>query len=201
VTKINFLFTTIKTPDNKRITIPNSSIVNKCVVDYDSNKTRRVELKFEAAYESDVEKVKEIVLNCFKSNGKILLNPAPTCRLNGLKSSGIEFVCRCWCDKEDYWDVYFDMTELIFNELKKNKISIPYTQLEIRQRTDEVVLPYNNADLPERVEKQREEQIDYDLENIDIKKVIRHRKQQKAKKQANKSKESKTKSSKKEEKK
>ena len=82
VIKINFLFTTILTGDNKRITIPNSTIVNGNVIDYDSAKTRRVDIKFSVAYESDVEKVKKIIKDVMYSNGKVLLNPEPFCRLN-----------------------------------------------------------------------------------------------------------------------
>ena len=101
VVQINFLFTTILTSDNKRVTIPNSTIVNSSVVDYDSNKTRRVEWKFTVADESDVEKVKKIIGVCMYSNGNILLDPAPFCRLNKLGASSIEFVARAWCDRED----------------------------------------------------------------------------------------------------
>ena len=180
VVKINFLFTTLQTPDNKRITVPNSTIVNNCVIDNDVNKTRRVEIKFEVAYESDVEFVKKVVLDAVLSNGKVLLDPAPTCRLSELKTSGIEFTTRFWVDREDYWNVYYDLNELIFNEIKKNKISIPYNQLEIRERKDSVVMPFDPSPLPQRVEKQREEKVDLlDIENLDIKKAIEINKKKK----------------------
>ena len=58
VSEINFLFTTLMTTDNKKITIPNSSIVNNEVINYGANKTRRVDFTFSVAYESDVELVK-----------------------------------------------------------------------------------------------------------------------------------------------
>ena len=156
VSQINFLYTTILTSDNKRVTIPNSTIVNNSVVDYDTCKTRRVEWKFCVAYESDVEKVKKIIQDCMLSNGKVLTDPAPFCRLLNLGASSIDFVARAWCDSEDYWDVYFDVLELAYNELKKNKISIPYNQLEIRERKDRPTLPVTKGGIPKRVEKQRE---------------------------------------------
>lgn len=168
VVQINFLFTTILTSDNKRVTIPNSTIVNSSVVDYDSNKTRRVEWKFTVAYESDVEKVKKIIGDCMYSNGNILLDPAPFCRLNNLGASSIEFVARAWCDREDYWDVYYDVLELVYNEFKRNKISIPYDQLEIRERKDHPVLPVQKQGIPKRVEKIRQNKEEFDLENMDF---------------------------------
>lgn len=168
VLQINFLFTTILTADNKRVTIPNSTIVNSSVVDYDSNKTRRVEWKFTVAYESDVEKVKKIIGDCMYSNGKVRLDPAPFCRLNNLGASSIEFIARAWCDREDYWDVYYDILELVYNEFKRNKISIPYDQLEIRERKDRPVLPVDKKGIPARIEKIRQEKEAFDLENMDF---------------------------------
>ncbi len=172
ISQINFLYTTIITPDNKRITIPNSKIVNDAVIDYDSNLTRRVDFKFNVAYESDVEKVKQIVLDCMKSNGLILLNPEPFCRLSELKDSSLEFVAKCWCDREDYWTVYYDITESVFNEFKRNKVSVPFNQLEIRERTDEPESPVIGEGLPVRVEKVRALDEHFDLENSDLGEIL-----------------------------
>lgn len=182
VVEINFLFTTILTSDNKRITIPNSSIINGTVVNYDSSKTRRVDLKFNVSYESDVKKVEKIIKEVMYSNGKVLLDPEPFCRLNALNSSSIEFVAKCWCDSVDYWDVYYDLLEGVFNELKKNKISIPYDQLEIRQRNDKVVYPFDKQPLPKRVEKIREESDKIDLEKMTFSEIIHHQKRKNSKK-------------------
>lgn len=181
VVQINFLFTTILTSDNKRITIPNSTIVNSPVVDYDSSVTRRVDFKFNVAYESDVEFVKKLILDCMKSNGKVLLNPEPFCRLNALNSSSIEFVAKCYCDSEDYWDVYHDILELVYNQLKLNKISLPYNQLEIRERKDNVKLPYVNQKIPQRVEKERKIKESIDLENMDFTKILKTKRKSKQK--------------------
>ena len=189
VSQINFLFTTILTTDNKRITIPNSTIVNSSVIDYDSSKTRRVDITFSVAYESDVEQVKKLILDCMKSNGKVLLNPEPFCRLNALRNSSIEFIAKCWCDREDYWDVYHDVLELVYNELKKNKISIPYDQIEVRERKDVVKLPYNKDSIPQRVEKQRQVEQNLDLENMDFSKMFHKRKKTKKEKREEKKKE------------
>jgi small conductance mechanosensitive channel len=187
ISEINFLYTTLITPDNKKITIPNSTIVNNPVIDYDSNSTRRVDIKFSVAYESDVEQVKKIMQDCMRSNGKILLNPEPFCRLNALNDSSIEFVIKCWCDKEDYWSVYFDLTENVFNELKRNKISIPYPQIEMRERKEEVKLPVVEQPLPERVEKTRQEKHEFDLEKVDFVEMFQKnsKKKKKSKSQQN----------------
>ena len=175
VIAINFLFTTILTGDNKRVTIPNSTIVNSSVVDYDTNKTRRVDFKFDVAYESDVEQVKKLIIDCMISNGKVLLEPAPFCRLSALNASSIQFTARCYCDSEDYWDVYYDILELVYNELKRNNISIPYDQIEIRERKDKVNLPVEKSGIPKRVEKVRNKKEEINLENFDFTKALKNR--------------------------
>ncbi len=188
ITQINFLYTTIMTTDNKRITIPNTKIVNGAVVDFDSNLTRRVNFTFSVAYESDIEKVKSLIIDCMKSNGKVLLSPEPFCRLSAMKDSSLEFTARCWCDKEDYWTVYYDTMETVFNEFKRNNISVPYNQMEIRERKDSPVLPVIGNGLPERIEKVREVQNKIDLENSSLseifatKRIKNNKKQKKFKK-------------------
>ena len=184
---INFLFTTIITTDNKRITIPNSAILNNNVINYGANPTRRVDFTFDVAYESDVELVKKIVLDVIKSNGDVRLEEKePFCRLKTLEASSIRFVANCWVDSEDYWNVYYYVVENVFNEFKKHNISIPYNQLEIRERKDNVKMPVLDTKL-ERVEKVREtKKKGIDLENDDLLSVFTRKK-----KSANKAKKSK----------
>ena len=155
IADINFLFTTIYTSDNKKVTIPNSTIVNSAVTNRDATGKRRVDFTFPVAYESDVEQVRGIVLDVMKSNGKVYLDPAPFCKLKEFADSSINFFAYCWCDSEDYWDVYYYVMENVFNEFKRGGVSIPFAQVEVRDRTDVVVMPYDERPLPERVEKVR----------------------------------------------
>ena len=191
VTDINFMFTTLTTPDNKKVTMPNSEIINSEVTNAGAYKTRRVEWTFSVAYESDVEQVKKIVIDVMTSNGKIYVDDkhTPFCRLKTLASSSLDFFAHCWCDSEDYWDVYYYVVEGVYNEFKKYNISVPYAQLEVRNRTDVVKMPFDKAALPERVEKKRVEDEDFDLETADFvemfNKVKRKRELKKAVKAAN----------------
>ncbi len=155
IVEINFLFTTLYTPDNKKITIPNSTIVNSSVVNAGANPKRRVNFTFPVAYESDVELVKKTVTDVMRSNGKVYLDPEPFCKLKTFNSSSIDFFANCWCDSADYWDVYYYVMEHVYNEFKRNGISVPYEQVEVRERKDRVEMPFDPAPLPERVEKER----------------------------------------------
>lgn len=175
ITQINFLFTTLTTPDNKKVTIPNSTIVNSSVTNAGANPKRRVDFTFSVAYETDVEQVKNIVTSVMQSNGKVYLDPAPFCRLKVLGASSIDFFANCWVDSEDYWDVYYYVIENVYNEFKRNNISIPYNQLEVRNRTDEVTMPYTKKPLSKRVEKERKVEKHLDLENADLTAIFKKR--------------------------
>lgn len=201
ITDINFLFVTLTTPDNKKITLPNNKIVNSEVTNAGANKTRRVEWTFSVAYESDVERVKEIVIGVMKSNGKVYIKEGsmPFCRLKTIASSSLDFFANCWCDTEDYWDVYYYVVEEVYNEFKRNNISVPYTQFEVRNRTDEVKRPFKAEALPERIEKKRKESHNFDLETADFVELFNEAKRkrqvkkasEKEKKKQNKEKETK----------
>ncbi len=192
ITDINFLFTTLITNDNKKITLPNSNIINGEVTNLGAFPKRRVDFTFSVAYETDVELVKKIVTDVMISNGCVDLDPAPFCRLKNLGASSIDFFANCWCDGEDYWDVYYYIVENVYNEFKKNNISIPYNQLEVRTRTDEVKMPVIQQALPERVEKVREHKEKFNLENGDLSKLFKHKHKDKKPKEKKKKKKKKT---------
>ncbi len=173
IVDINFLFTTLKTSDSRKVTVPNSTIVNNSVVNAGAHPKRRVDFTFSVAYETDVEEVKKIVLDVMHSNGCVDLDPAPFCRLKTLGASSLDFAANCWCDAEDYWDVYYYVIETVYNEFKKSNISVPYVQYEIRTRTDKVVMPYSKEPLQERVEKVREQKEEFDLETADLAEIFK----------------------------
>ena len=196
ITDINFLFTTLLTSDNKKVTLPNSTIVNSSVINLGANEKRRIDFTFSVAYESDVELVKKIVTDVMKSDGRVYLDPAPFCRLKTMNASSLDFFANCWCDNEDYWEVYYFVMEWVYNEFKRNKISVPFNQLEVRERKDNVKLPVVGKKLPERVEKVRESKKDKDMFNL-LKQKMHIKENKKEKKKAEKVKKEKPKKTKK----
>lgn len=168
VSNINLLSTTILTADNKKITLPNSTIVNNPMTNFSSEKTRRVDIIFDLAYDVDIEKAKKVLLDVAMSDGRVLLEPMPVCRLKFLQASSIQLSLNVWVDSEDYWDVYYYLIDKCFNELKRNKIDIPFNQLEVRMREDNVKMPFDKTPLPKRVEKERKEEKKHSIFDIEI---------------------------------
>lgn len=121
------IFTTKLTGlSNKEIIIPNGSLSNGTIVNYTTEGTRRVNLVFGVGYDSDIKKAKEVLLNVLTSHPLVLQDPAPTVNVSELADSSINFAVRPWCNTDDYWAVYFDVTENTKEALDAAGIEIPY---------------------------------------------------------------------------
>ena len=164
VKNIQILTTTITTVDNKDIILPNSTITSNSVTNYQANSTRRINFRLDVAYSEDIQVVRDTLLRVINSDGRVLSNPAPMVRVDNFGDSGICILATAWVDTEDYWSVYWDINELIISEFNKQKINIPYNQLEVRMRTDTPPAPYR--ELPKRDEKIRTTKQKSLLENI-----------------------------------
>ena len=179
VRAIKMLTTTIVTNDNKEVIIPNSNIVTNEIINYSSMPKRRVDFSFDVAYESDIKKVRDIIEKVILSDGRVYTDPAPFITLKSLDSSSINFFANCWVDNADYWPVYYYVLNTVFNEFKKENISIPYNQLEVRVREDNVVMPVDKTPLQNREEKVRVSEEKHDL--LDIIKLPHKKKNKKEK--------------------
>ena len=155
VKSIQILTTTVETNDKKEIILPNSEIVTKIITNYSASNTRRVEMHFLVAYESDPKQVFQIIKDAIYSDGRTLQDPTPFVVINELKDDGIDIFATCWVDNADYWDVYWNLQSVIFSEFNRHNIVIPYKQVEVRMRNDERKR-VNYGELPERIEKVRE---------------------------------------------
>ena len=80
------------------------------------------------------EKTKEVLMDVMLKNSKVLKDPAPTVNVSELADSSVNFAVRPWCKVEDYWTVYFDVTEQTKEALDAAGIEIPYPhQVEIHK--------------------------------------------------------------------
>lgn len=132
VVDISVVYTTLLTPDRKRITVPNGTLTNSPITNYSRENLRRVDLTFSVDYQSSDETVKAIIHKVFEEHPLALKDPAPLVRLAEHGDSALVYAAKVWCKNADYWTVYFDMIETVKAEFDKNGISIPYPQMDIR---------------------------------------------------------------------
>lgn len=126
VKEIEIFTTKLTGLSNKEIIIPNGTLSNGNVVNYSVTGTRRVDLVIGVDYASDIKKTKEVLMDVLKAHPSVIDDPAPSVNLLALADSSINFAVRPWCKSEDYWTVYFEVTENIKLALDKAGIEIPY---------------------------------------------------------------------------
>jgi small conductance mechanosensitive channel len=131
VEEVQILTTVLKTGDNKRVIIPNSQIMGSTITNYSANETRRVDLVVGVSYSDDLDKVRKELEGLVAADERILDDPAVTIAVSELADSSVNFVLRPWVKTEDYWGVYFDLTEAIKKRFDEVGISIPFPQRDI----------------------------------------------------------------------
>jgi len=131
IQKVNIFTTTMYSPDNKEIIIPNGAIYNGNIINYSARDTRRVDLVFGIGYDDDIKKAKSILEKTVQADQRVLSDPSPTIAVSELADSSVNFVVRPWVKTSDYWDVLFDLTENIKLAFDESGISIPYPQMDV----------------------------------------------------------------------
>lgn len=131
VENIGIFYTTLVTPDNKIVMIPNGTLANGTMTNYSAKELRRVDFNFSISYDADVEKAKRVIWDVIINTKNVLDEPSPFVRLKEYGSSAVDITTRVWVKNADYWTVYFDMMESIKEEFAKANIEIPYNQLDV----------------------------------------------------------------------
>ena len=131
VKAITMFYTTITTIDNKIVQLPNGSLSNSNIINYSANPKRRIDIDLSVSYDSDIDKVKKVIMDVINKQKLILDDEEKFVRLRFHAESALIFTLRVWVNTPDYWTVYFDLMEELKKEFDKNHITIPYNQLDV----------------------------------------------------------------------
>ena len=104
VVEIGMTYTKLCTPDNKMISIPNSTVVSGDIVNYSVTGTRRVDIAVTAVYTEPSQKVLDAMIQA-ATDDRVLLDPAPVAVVDSFGDNTINYTLRVWTKTEDYWDV------------------------------------------------------------------------------------------------
>jgi len=131
VEEIGVFVTTLTTPDNKVIYVPNSQMGGGIITNFSIKDTRRVDMEFGIGYSDDIDKARSVILEILSNDSRILKDPVPDVFVGTLGDSSVNFKVRSWVNAADYWGVYFDTTENIKKKFDENNISIPFPQTDV----------------------------------------------------------------------
>ena len=136
VNEIQIFNTILTTPDNKRVIIPNGGLSTGAMVNFSSEKTRRVDLVFGIGYTDDIDKAKDVIKSVMNKHKAVLKSPEPFIGVVELADSSVNLVTRIWVNAPDYWGLFFYMQEFVKKEFDKQGISIPFPQHDIHMIKD-----------------------------------------------------------------
>ena len=131
VAEITIFYTKLLTPDNKAIMLPNGTLSNSSIVNVTAMNKRRLDLRFGVAYDSDIQKVKEILERVAIGDPAIMKEEPTNVFVSELMDSYVEMGVRGWVKTDDYWTAKWRITENVKLEFDKAGISIPFPQMEV----------------------------------------------------------------------
>ncbi|WP_409522627.1 mechanosensitive ion channel family protein [Nitrincola sp. MINF-07-Sa-05] len=137
VENINIFTTMMRTGDNREILVPNGNIYAGVITNFSRRDTRRVDMVFGISYDDDLRKAKQILQDILANDERVLDDPAPVVVVASLGDSSVNFNVRPWVKSADYWDVLWDVTELVKLRFDEEGITIPYPQMALHLHREE----------------------------------------------------------------
>ncbi|MEC7702594.1 MAG: mechanosensitive ion channel domain-containing protein [Pseudomonadota bacterium] len=131
VEDISIFTTKFRTPDNRQIIVPNNAVTSDNITNISAKPERRVDLVIGVGYDDDLKKVKDVLSKIVSADERVLKDKDVVIAVSELADSSVNLVVRPWVKTEDYWPVYWDLTEQIKVTFDKEGISIPYPQRDL----------------------------------------------------------------------
>lgn len=131
VDAIDLMATHLHTLDNKKITVPNSLIINSVVLNYSREDKRRVDCVVAVSYDADLETTKQLLENTVLSCPEVIDSEEIIVGVNSLAESAVILDVKAWCRTDDYFVVKYYIEENIKRALDQAGIEIPYTKMDV----------------------------------------------------------------------
>jgi small conductance mechanosensitive channel len=131
IDSVGISITKLKTPDNKRVIIPNSKVYGNTMTNYTALDTRRVDLTVGISYTDDIGKAIKVAREVVSNHENVLADPEPVVAVSGLGDSSVDLMIRPWVKTSDYWPVLLGLNRGIKEAFDANNISIPFPQQDV----------------------------------------------------------------------
>lgn len=131
VREIGVFMSTLATPDNVEIILPNSEISGAIIKNYSANETRRLDLVMGVSYDDDLSHAVDTMRRVVETDARVLADPAPVIAVHELADSSVNLVVRPWVKSADYWTARWDLTKALKETLERAGCTIPYPQRDV----------------------------------------------------------------------
>ncbi len=132
VREITVFSTTLVTPDQRTITVPNSGIMGGPITNYSTSSSRRLDMVIGVSYDSDLKQVKSLLREIVEGDERVLDAHKPVqIGVLALADSSVNIAVRPWVATADYWPLHFDLHERIKQRFDEEGVGIPYPQMDV----------------------------------------------------------------------
>ena len=130
------------TRDDIEITIPNAVIANSKIINESGGpyEKERVRVNISAAYGSDIDLVREVLMHIATTSDEVCKDPSPRVRFREFGDSALLFQLLFWIEKPEMRGRVVDSVNgEIYKEFVNNNIEIPFPQrtVHIKKTVDE----------------------------------------------------------------
>jgi small conductance mechanosensitive channel len=141
VRQMNLVSTTILTVDNQTRIVPNGKIWGDVITNVTAQRNRRVDLVVGISYDDDIPRAEEVIHSILDEHPKVLKDPEAVVKVHELGDSSVNLVVRPWAQRDDYWDVHWDVTREVKLRFDREGICIPYPQQDLHFKVDGAAAP------------------------------------------------------------
>ena len=113
VDTIGIFNVTLKTPDNRVITVPNSLVYSGTITNYNAETQRRIDLIVPIGYDADIPQAKAVITAITAAEARIQRMPAPEVVVQDVLPAAVTLAVRAWVATENYGAVRSDLLERI----------------------------------------------------------------------------------------
>jgi len=131
VDEIGLFVTQLTTFDGLYVSVPNSKIWGSAIINYSRLPTRRLDVVIGISYDDDVDQAQSVLLDLLKNEPRVLDDPPAQVLVKALADSSVNLNLRCWCDRDDYWDLLFFLNQQGKRTVEAAGMSIPFPQRDV----------------------------------------------------------------------
>lgn len=126
VESVNLLSISLRQTDNSLVRIPCETIIKNPVVNVTGDTLRRCDFDLGVDYASDLQQVRQVILQVVQDQPGLSTDPAPVVLFTGFGESSLDLHIGAWCKTEDYHSVRFLFAKELLDAFRREGINIPF---------------------------------------------------------------------------
>ncbi len=142
VEDIQIRATFLRSPDGRRIVIPNATVYTSALTVNTAYQQRRCEFVVGIGYDDDEQKAKQIILDILNNDRNVLSQPAFSVNVTALADFSVNLTVRWWVDttETDMSSSTSTIQAQVKQAFNENGINIPYPIQELKMASNQPLL-------------------------------------------------------------